>query len=62
MFTRITPELVKCMRDVVHRTTVNATPGILEHGIHSAMSLQVKPYKTMVHMLPCAPESGLLRT
>eukprot|EP00975_Prorocentrum_lima_P001712 370313-Prorocentrum_lima.AAC.1 len=62
MFTKVTVEMVKCMRDVVHQTKEEAIPGILEHGFHCSMSLKRNPFKTMVHMLPFAPESGLLRT
>eukprot|EP00975_Prorocentrum_lima_P021386 4509419-Prorocentrum_lima.AAC.1 len=45
MFTKVTVEMVKCMRDVVHQTKEEAIPGILEHGIHCSMSLKRNPFQ-----------------
>eukprot|EP00975_Prorocentrum_lima_P029546 6202120-Prorocentrum_lima.AAC.1 len=50
------------MIDVTHQTDRNAVPGILQWGIYSSAAMGWSKAKTMIHMLPYAPESGHLKT
>eukprot|EP00975_Prorocentrum_lima_P018754 3949732-Prorocentrum_lima.AAC.1 len=62
MFIRVTDDMAKLMFDVTHQTNKQAIPGILQWGIYSSADMQWRKFKTMIHMLPFPPESGVLKT